>query len=809
MRMYVLTAIRTMRKQLGYTVLNVLGLTLGIATCLTIFLVVRYEFNYDAFNHLANRTYKVTLQTGSEFNPAVSLAVAPAMRTDFPELQEVSQVWYRDGSKTLATVKVGDAKFEERNLAFADGRLPFVFDYKWLKGDSRTALVAPGSVVLTESIARKYFGAQEALGKTIIQDGLPFKVTGVIQDPPGNTHLPFKFLFSWSTIEKEIGTNNFWNIWSAGFLYIVLPPNESVQQVQGRMRAFIEKNWGKDIAKDVNLRLQPLRDVHFDQRYRQSEVYTTTSRQIYWGLGGIAIFIILIACINFINLATGLAISRAREIGVRKVLGAGRPQLIAQFMGETAVLVLVSVGLGLFTASAFLPSMNGWLNIRVNVAELYEPKVLGLLGMLTVGVILLAGLYPSFVQSAFQPALSLKGARGYRWAGASKEQGTTLLAKLGGTRRRGFTLRKGLVGVQFGISQLLIIGTIIVARQMDFLQNQDLGFDKESVVSFFLPEKKMTVPMERAMASNPGVLGYCMDASSPVDNRFYTGFNSAELGLPDGDVVEMKIVDERYIRMFGLKMLAGDTIAPRPGRDTVQRAVINQTMMEELHLRPDNAVGKQFAFAGNDKARIIGVVADFQSESRYKKRKAVIMYYDSSMFTEMCIKMRPGNVRETLASTDKSWTALYPEGLFKFQFLDDQIAARYRQEQKLFTAIRLFAGIAILIGCLGLYGLVAFAAVQRTKEVGVRKVLGASIGDIVFLFSREFVWLIAIAFVIAAPLAWLLMKGWLDNFAYRIGIGWGTFAVALLVSAAIAAVTISWESVKAAVVNPVKSLRSE
>jgi len=787
--MYLLTAIRTLRKRLGYTLLNVLGLTLGIATCLTIFLVVRYEFNYDAFNHLADRTYKVTLNAGRGYNPAISLAVAPAMRVDFPELQEVSQVWYRDGSKTLATVRVGDSKYEERQLAFADGRWPFVFDYTWLKGDARTALVAPGSVVLTEGVARKYFGAREAMGQTIVVDDNPFKVTGVIQDLPGNTHLPVKFLFSYSTIAQKIGTKEFWNIWSAGFLYVVLPPNVSARQVQARMHAFVEKNWGKDIAKDANLLLQPLRDIHFDQRYSQSEVYTTTSRQIYWALGGIAIFIIVIACINFINLSTGLAITRAREVGVRKVLGAGRSQLIAQFMGETSVLVLVSTGLGLFAASLLLPSVNGWLDIRLNVAELYEPRVLGLLAILAVGVIFMAGLYPSFVQSAFQPALSLKG--------------------VSGTRRRGFTLRKGLVVVQFSISQLLIIGTIIVARQMNFFQNQELGFDKESVVSFYLPDKKMNLPMEQAMASNPGVLSYCLDASSPVDTRFYTGFSSAELGLPKGDVVEMKIVDERYIRMFGLTMLAGDTIAPRPGGDSVRKTVINETMMKELHLRPENAIGKRYIFNGDERAEIAGVVADFQSESKHQKRRAIVLFYDSSMFTQMCVKMRPGAVRGTLASVRQDWSALYPDGLFKFQFLDDQIAARYRQEEKLYTAIRLFAGIAILIGCLGLYGLVAFAAVQRTKEVGVRKVLGASMADIVFLFSREFVGLIGIAFFVAAPLGWLVMKGWLDNFAYRVGIGWGTFAVALAVSVVIAAVTISWESVKAAVVNPIRSLRTE
>jgi putative ABC transport system permease protein len=787
MKLYFLMGIRNLRKRLGYTILNVLGLTLGIAACLTIFLVVRYELSYDAFNRKADRIYKVNLHA-SDYNQSVSLAIAPALRVDFPELQQVSQVWYQDGS---ATVKVGNSRYEEKQLSYADGRLPQVFDYTWLSGDARTALVAPGSVVLTESVAKKYFGVKEAPGQTLSVDGTPYTVTGVIRDLPGNTHLPVRFLFSFSTVEPRVQgmMHTFWAIPGGSFVYVVLPPNVSAQQVQGRMHAFIEKNWGKDIAKDASLLLQPLRDIHFDQRYNQTPVFSTTSRQTYWALGGIALFIILIACINFINLSTGLAITRAREVGVRKVLGAGRAQLIAQFMGETAVLVVVSVGLGLLAASLLLPLVNGWLDIRLSTIELYEPRVLGLLGGLTVGVILLAGLYPSFVQSAFQPALSLKGTSG--------------------TRRKGLTLRKGLVVLQFAISQLLIIGTIIVARQMDFFQNQDLGFNKDAAISFYLPDTKKNQVMAQAMASNPGVAGYSLNGASPVDNHSYTEFHSAELGLPKGDVTEMKFVDERYIRLFDLRMLAGDTIAPQPGGDTIRRAVVNQTMLEKLHLRPGEAVGKRFFMNGNWNIVIAGVVADFQSESKHMKRRPIALLYDSSRFFEMCVKVKPGGMQGTLASVGKSWSALYPDGLFSYEFLDDHIAALYRQEQKVYTAFRLFSGIAILIGCLGLYGLVAFAAVQRTKEVGVRKVLGASMADIVLLFSREFVVLIGIAFVVATPVAWMVMNKWLDNFAYRVAIGWGTFAMAIAVSFVIAAVTISWESVKAAVVNPVKSLRSE
>jgi putative ABC transport system permease protein len=786
MRLYFLTGIRNMRKQFGYTSLNVLGLTLGIATCLTIFLVVRYELSYDAFNHKAARTYKVNLH-GGDYNPCISLAIAPALRVDFPELEQVSQVWYRES----ATVKVDNSLYDEKQLSFADGHLPQVFDYNWLQGDAKTALAAPGSVVLTESVARKYFGAKDPMGRELsVNEGTPYKVTGVIRDLPGNTHLPVRAFFSFSTIEPEVKDmmRTFWAIPGGSFVYIVLPPNVRASTIQARMHNFIAKNWGKDVAKDADLLLQPLRDIHFEQQYNQTSVYQTTARQTYLALGGIALFIIIIACINFINLSTGLAISRAREVGVRKVLGAGRPQLIAQFMGETTILVLVSVVLGLGAATLVLPTVNGWLGTRVSVAELYEGRVLGLLALMTFGVILLAGLYPSFVQSAFQPALSLKGVRG--------------------TRKKGLTLRKGLVVLQFTISQLLIIGTIIVARQMDFFQNQDLGFNKESAISLYMRDRQKNPVMAEAMAANPGVAGYSFNSASPVDNHNFTEFHSAELGLPKGDVAEIKFVDERYIRMFDMHILAGDTIAPQSGKDTLRRAVVNETMLGKLHLRPDNALGKRFTLSGWT-TEIIGVVADFQSESKHLKRRSCALLYDSSRFFEMCVKVKPGGMQGTLASIGKSWSALFPEGLFTYQFLDDHIAGLYRQEQKVYTAFRLFAGIAILIGCLGLYGLVAFAAVQRTKEVGVRKVLGASMTDIVFLFSKEFVVLIGIAFVAAAPVAWMVMSSWLNDFAYRISIGWGTFAVAIVVSVVIAAMTISWESVKAAIVNPVKSLRSE
>ncbi|HVW95079.1 MAG TPA: ABC transporter permease [Mucilaginibacter sp.] len=782
---YIVIAFRSLRRNLSYAFLNVFGLTLGIAACLVIFLVVRNELNYDNYAK-ADRIYRVTLNA-IDFNSNVSLAVAPRMRNDFPELEAVTQIMYNK----QVMVKVDDKRFIDNDFVFADQYLTKVFNLGWLAGDANTALSEPNSIVITKTLAKKYFGDKNPMGRIInVENQINAKVTGVIKDQPGNRSVPIQMLLSLETIKDKIQPNSasFWNIGGGFFTFVLLPPNYSIWKIQKGIPQFLQKNWNKDVGATVRLPLQPIRDIHFDQRYINN-IVTPTSRDTYYALFGVALLIIITACINFINLATAQAIKRSKEVGVRKVLGAARSQLIKQFMGETTVLVLVALILGVFLAALFLKQTASWLNVTIDAAQLKQPLVMAWIAVVTLLVILLSGLYPAFVLSAFQPVNSLKNS----------------VAHSAGR----FTLRKGLVIAQFAISQILIVGTLIVARQMDFFENQDLGFNKDAIVSIEINNMAKGNILKQQLASNPGVKNMTFSSGAPSYNNNFTSFSAPAFGIVKDDVSEMKYVDENYIDMFQLKMLAGSKLIKTDPGDTAQNVVVNETLIHKLGImKPDNALGKNIILNGRY-ATIIGVIQDFQSESKQKKRRACAMEYKADNFFMASLKLSTVGMNQTIQRIEKSWSALFPDRVFQYQFLDEHIAGFYKQEQMVYTAFRLFSGIAILIGCLGLYGLITFAASQRTKEVGIRKVLGAPVLSIVGLFSKEFLLLITVAFAIAAPIGYYAMHNWLQNYAYHISIGAGTFMVAIAASIIIAAVTISYQAIKAALVNPVNSLRSE
>lgn len=782
LRNYFTIAYRTILQQKSYALINVLGLALGLSACMVIFLVVRNELNYDAFHQKADRTYRMTGH-GLDYNPSVSFSVAPALRTDFPEMEQVSQYYYRREGQ----IQIGNQRHLEEGYAFADGSFPQVFDLDWRAGDPKTALREPNTIVLTEPIARKYFGDADPMGKTIRLDNeWDLRVTGVIGELPSNTHLIFNFLVSWETDRKTFEKYPFGAI-AGGYLYVVLPEKLHPKRVEARFPNFIRKNWGEDEARKSALLLQPLREIHFDKRYL-TQITMPRSKETIYGLAGVAVFIILTACINFVNLATAQAVRRSKEVGIRKALGAFRRQLVGQVLGETTLLVGVAAVVSLGTVWAFLPFTKPLLDIRIDSTQLFEPAVLGAVAGILFATILLAGVYPALVQSGFQPIQALKS--------------RSTQASFGG-----MTVRKGLVIMQFVISQVLIIGTLVVSSQMDFFLNQNMGFQKEAIVSFGTGNKADV--LRQKLENNPGVEQISFASAGPAFNFNFAPFSSPELGMTEDDVVELKMVDENYMPMYELKLLAGDPIVKTAEIDTVRNVVVNQTLIHRLGIQKEtDAVGKRIRLMGNP-AIIRGVVRDFQSESKHGKIRACALFYDSRSFWQTSVKLRPERLRETLATIEKDWTELNPDYLFRYEFVDEHIAKLYTQEEKMYNAFRLFAGIAIVIGGLGLFGLVSLMAVQRTKEVGIRKVLGASVGSIVGLFSREFVWLMLIAFVVAAPLAWYGMDKWLHEYAYHIQIGPSIFLLAILSTLAIAATTVSYQAIKAALVNPVRSLRSE
>ncbi|MES2426810.1 MAG: ABC transporter permease [Bacteroidota bacterium] len=782
---YFKIAFRNISRNLSYTFLNIFGLTLGVAACLAIFLIVRNELGYDSNNSKADRTYRVTLHA-LDYNANVSMGLVPTMRTYFPQLEHATQVFYQQN----VNIKIGENRFAEKNEVIGDSELDKVFDYQWLAGDHNTALSAPNAIVLTESLAKKYFPQNNAMGQVIEIGDKTAKVTGIIKDPPANTSLPLSMILSFDTFKEPFTrmASHFWNIAGGSYAYIVLPKNYAIQTLEKQIPEYIKKTWGKDVGADVQLPLQPLRDIHFDQRYINN-IVTPTSKDTYYALIGVALLIIITACINFINLATARAIKRAKEVGVRKVLGANRGQLISQFMGEITIMVLISVLLGVGVCALFLSQANAWMSVDISPNQLLQPEVLSWIASITVVVILCAGLYPAFVQSAFQPVDSFKNNSG--------------------TIPKGLTLRKGLVVMQFTISQVMIVGTLIVANQMDFFQNQDLGFNKDAVISVNVPVKEKREVFQQKLAAMPGVKEFSTSSGGPSYNDSWSPFSAPALGFPKNNVTEIKFIDEKYTDMFQLTMLAGEKITRKGPTDTLHKVVVNETLMHDLAIQdPRKLIGQRINVSG-DMATVIGVVKDFQSESKHKKIRACVLEYVPDMFFNVSIRLQTKNMPATIAAIGKEWTTLFPDNLFKYEFFDDHIAAMYKQEQKVYIAFQLFSYIAILIGCLGLYGLIAFAASQRTKEVGIRKVLGAPLHSIIGLFTKEFLILIGIAFLIAAPLGYYIMHKWLQNFAYHITIGPAIFFIAIAASLVIAALTTAHQAVKAALTNPVKSLRSE
>ncbi|QHV94488.1 ABC transporter permease [Spirosoma endbachense] len=807
LKSYFTTALRALRRNWNYTVINIVGLTFGLACCLILFLAIRYELSYDQHHANADRTYRLITYNkrskGDDRNVGIPLPALAALRNDFPELKHQITMAYEVYGALLRVSDHKASKFQEEGgvIAFVEPEYFRLFDFQWKAGNPATAVKNPNTVVLSERMAHKYFGSADPIGKTIrIENKMDFVVTGVVQTPPVTSSLPFEVLLSFTSL-KQYGANGGWDEWGSTYsgaqIYLALPETVASAQMERQLVPFIRKYMKPDDAKAIQYELQPLTNIHFDTRTGNS-ANRTVSRQMIWSMALIGLFVLITACVNFINLATAQAIRRAKEVGVRKVLGSSRAQLVRQFLGETGFLTTLAVGLAFLVANLALPYVSELLDIKASALVLFDPVVISFIFLLTLLTTVLSGFYPALVLSGYQPVLALRGK--VRMAGSSQ-----------------LTLRRSLIVFQFAISQMLIIGTIIAYSQMKYVRTADLGYNKEAVLTIPVPEHKPgqleNLKAKLAILPNVKSLSYGLSVPSS-DGNWWTSFSYENEPKPADFSVVMRPADTSYFSTYGLKLIAGRMYQPA---DTMREFVVNESFVKKMGLRDARQIlGKYIALGGpeNPKKQIVGVVKDFNTFSLHQQTNACLLTSNRGAYNVLGIKLSTqqggtegisGFIREV----ETSWNATFPDFVFSYEFLDQRLANFYKSEERMYSLFRLLAGIVIFIGCLGLYGVVAFMAESRTKEVGIRKVLGASMTHIFGLFSLDFVRLVLIALVLASPVAWYVMDKWLADFPYKVDISWWMFALTGVLAVAIALLTVSFQSIKSALMNPVKSLRSE
>jgi putative ABC transport system permease protein len=800
---YLITSLRNLRRNWNFTVINVIGLTLGLACCLLIFFTVRYETSFDAHHSEIDQVYRLiryTKERGDKgFAQGMPLPVLAAIKNDFPEIKDEIACTYALRGTMITTLEKGvKKKFEDPQYAvsFVGPEYFKALDYEWLKGSPSTSLKNPGSAVLAKSQAERYFGKEDAMGKTIrVNNHRDFVITGIVADPPATTNFPFRTMLSFSSL-KDYGAFTNWDDWvstyGGGQIYLKLPKSISQEQFEKQLLAFNKKHFDAKTVSESDFLLQPVNDIHFNTK-TGNYAGRTISKGMIWTMVLVGIFILVAACVNFVNLSTAQALRRSREVGVRKVLGSTRSQLLRQYFSETGVITFVSVVLALIVSQLILPYVASVLNITSeNVLFFTDPVVIAFLTFLTIITTLLAGFYPAMVVSGFQPILALKGKM-----------------KSGGNGES--NLRRGLIVLQFTISQVVLIGTVIAYAQMKHFRTMDVGFEKDAIVNVNIPEtnfEKMDA-LRAKLLPEAGIQSITFSAFTPMSqSNWQTGFKFENDSEFLNFEVVMRPADTAYVKTYGMEIIAGRMYLPA---DTIREYVVNETFVKAMGMKnPEEILGKRMAIGGSDvKLPIVGVVKNFNTYSLHREIIPCVLTSQKDNYRNLSIKLGSNSDRALIERVEKAWSSVYSDYLFKYTFFDETLNNFYEKEEKLFSLFRILAGIAIFIGCLGLYGVVAFMVESRTKEMGIRKAIGATAFSILSLFSVDFIKLVTIALVIASPLAWYGMNEWLKDFTYRIEISWWIFALTGISVIIIALITISFQSIKAALMNPVKALRSE
>jgi putative ABC transport system permease protein len=800
---YFRISFRNLKRNKGYTIINILGLSLGIGICLLIFLVIRFETSFDNFHKNQSRIYRVLTEYHHAdsknifYGRGVPFAFPNAIKSSFKDAEETAVILTDPDVQLNIPNKdnSGSKKFKEEHGVFYTNSSFFkIFNFPLLAG-AYISLNTPDNALVTKAMAEKYFGNwQDAIGRTIrVNNENTVIITGILADVPSNTGFPFRLVISYGSgfTKRFLHSTNFDGTSSSNGCFVLLSPNASAKAFNNELIAYSKKVKSPD-NNDVQT-IQPLKDVHFDT---QSGDYSgkTISPKLINALWLIGAFILLIACVNFINLSTAQAVNRAKEVGVRKVLGSNQWQLKFQFLSETFLIVLASVVLSLIFAILALPYINQLLELSIQINQQNIYSIIGFLLILTVSVTLLAGFYPSIVISGFNPIQALK-------------------SKLTAKAAKGFTLRRGLVVFQFIIAQSLIIATLVIARQMMFFTSQPLGFDKTAMVNIPVPADSAANTkldyLKKSLKTIRGIQFVSFNSNTPVEDNNDNWTNiKFDHAIKETDFYSIiKQADEEFVPGFKLPLVAGRNLNPS---DTIHEFLVNEMVLRNLGIKnPELALNKEIFLYGNARGPIVGVLKDFNTRSFRDDLAPLIISSSKREYTEASIKMDSKNMSASMALIEKKWNEIFPDFVFEYKFLDDKVESFYKQENQLGHLYKIFAAIAIFLSCLGLYGLASFMAVQRIKEVGIRKVLGASGSHIVYLFSKEFMILIAVAFAVAAPLTWYFMHQWLQNYPFRIELSWWIFLAGGFASIIIALITVSFQAIKAALANPVNSLRAE
>jgi putative ABC transport system permease protein len=813
-RNYLKTALRSLIRNRYYTIINMAGLAVGISVCLMIFIVIQFQTSFDNFHSRKDRIYRVLTEyhhaeAGTiSYGKDVPFPMPQGLKEAFPQIEEVAPIYASQNDQLLVPDKNGNAEKvfkEQKGLFFTEPSFFRMFDFPLLEG-SYESLKDPNNVLLTKEIAEKYFGDwKTAMGKTIKLEagGYIFehgtevlKVSGILATIPPNTDFQLKLVVAYGTgftgslmaksTDWEDRTNSDFGC------YIMLPPNSSIDNFNQQLKAYSKRVQSPE--NNDSHSIQPLSAVHYDT---QTGNYSnkTISQVLLNVLWLIAAFILLIACVNFINLSTAQAVNRAKEVGVRKVLGSNKSQLKIQFITETFLIVSSAVMLAGVITILIFPFVNELLELSLSISIFNNPTVVLFILVVTIVVTALAGFYPSIVLSRFKPVNALR-------------------SKLTTHTATGLSLRRGLVTFQFVIAQVLIIGTLIIINQTNFFMNQPLGFDKEAIINVpfrvdSLRISRLDYLKEKLMSIN-SVKAVSFSSNTPIEdgNNIWSPIKFNHASKEADFKAITKFADNEYVQAYKLPLIAGRNLQPSP---YTREFLVNESLMKSLGIKhPDDILNKEISmWNGLIKCPVVGVLKDFNDRSFRNELAPLLITTNVTMYNQAAIKLGTNNISSTLQSVKTIWEQTFPNFVYEYRFLDDKIESFYKQENQLAKLYKIFAAIAIFLSCLGLYGLASFMAVQRIKEVGIRKVLGATIGNIVYLFSKEFIILIAIAFAIASPIAWYFMETWLQNYVYRIDIGWWIFAAGGLIAIIIALATISYQAIKAAIANPIRSLRTE